>query len=39
MKANLSVNRTARKLCLRVPATLRAPAAGYLKPWVVSAPC
>jgi len=28
---NLSVNRTARKLRLRVPSALRAPAAGYLK--------
>ena len=27
---NLSVNRTARKLRLRVPSALRAPAAGYL---------
>jgi hypothetical protein len=26
-----SVNRTARKLRLRVPSALRAPAAGYLK--------
>ncbi len=29
--ANLSVNRTARKLRLRVPYALCAPAAGYLK--------
>jgi hypothetical protein len=29
--SNLSVNRTARKLRLRVPSALRAPAAGYLK--------
>ena len=28
---NPSVNRTARKLRLRVPSALRAPAAGYLK--------
>ena len=28
---NLSANRTARKLRLRVPFALRAPAAGYLK--------
>jgi hypothetical protein len=28
---NLSVNRTARKLRLRVPSALRAPTAGYLK--------
>ncbi len=28
---NLSVNRTARKLRLRVPSALRAPAVGYLK--------
>lgn len=28
---NLSVNRTARKLRLRVSSALRAPAAGYLK--------
>lgn len=31
MRANFSVNRTARKLRLRVPSALRAPAAGYLK--------
>ena len=31
MTPNLSVNRTARKLCLRVPSALRAPTAGYLK--------
>lgn len=31
LKPNLSVNRTARKLRLRVPSALRAPAAGYLK--------
>jgi hypothetical protein len=31
--ANLSVNRTARKLRLRVPSALRSPAAGYLKRW------
>jgi len=30
---NLSVSRTARKLRLRVPSALRAPAAGYLKGW------
>lgn len=30
-RANPSVNRTARKLRLRVPSALRAPAAGYLK--------
>ncbi len=29
--ANPSVNRTARKLRLRVPSALRAPASGYLK--------
>lgn len=29
--SNLSVNRTARKRCLRVSSALRAPAAGYLK--------
>ena len=32
---NLSVNRTARKLRLRVPSALRAPAAGYLKRYVL----
>jgi len=31
MKPNLSVNRTARKLRLRVPSALRAPLSGYLK--------
>lgn len=31
LRANLSVNRTARKLRLRLPSALRAPAAGYLK--------
>lgn len=31
MMPNLSVNRTARKLRLRVPSALRAPAAGYLQ--------
>jgi hypothetical protein len=36
MTPNLSVNRTARKLRLRVPSALRAPAAGYLKRWVFS---
>lgn len=30
-KANPSVNRTARKRCLRVPPALRAPAASYLE--------
>lgn len=30
---NLSVNRTACKLRLQVPSTLRAPAVGYLKRW------
>lgn len=30
-RPNLSVNRTARKLRLRVPSALRAPAAAYLK--------
>ena len=29
--ANISVNRPARKLRLRVPSALRAPATGYLK--------
>lgn len=33
MKPNLSVNRAARKLRLRVPSVLCAPAAGYLKRW------
>ncbi|MDP3653280.1 MAG: hypothetical protein Q8R67_16520 [Rhodoferax sp.] len=33
---NLSVNRTAHKLGLRVPSALRAPAAGYLKRWATS---
>jgi len=28
---NLAVNRTARKLRLRVPSALRAPVAGYVK--------
>lgn len=31
MTPNLSVNQIARKLRLRVPSALRAPAAGYLK--------
>jgi len=30
---NLSVNRTVRKLRLRVPSALRVPAVGYLKRW------
>lgn len=33
MMHNLSVDWTARKLRLRVPSALRAPAAGYLKRW------
>ena len=31
MSPNLSVSRSARKLRLRFPSALRAPAAGYLK--------
>lgn len=34
MTPNLSVNRTAHKLRLRVPYALRAPAAGYFKRWL-----
>lgn len=31
MRSNLSVNRTAHELRLRVPSALRAPESGYLK--------